>query len=218
MIDTATYARARKAGIPAKSALALARAADDPLDWSGDNRHVYAAGPFERDGFRIVCTADYDEDMDLADLGYGTLTADPPGWYNDNPPPAPVPGAVRVLDSRKGGPGWYVPAESLAAIIGYERSHGASRAVALDNARARIEDEAERALDDYGPTVLYVKVAAYRAGVLLASDTVGGIEIGWDDLTRKDGTEYLSEVALDILPGVIDEARATIARLTEGTE
>jgi hypothetical protein len=52
-----------------------------------------------------------------------------------------------------------------------------------------------------------------RNGITLGRESVGGIEIAWSDVTRTDGSEYLAEVAEDIIPGAIDEAREALAGL-----
>lgn len=216
--DTAVYARARKAGIPASSALALARyvAQDrDPLPEYG------APVTFDRDGFAVRLSLDYDEGISLEDIGLGTFEAgSADDWRQPDRYRPTTPGAIRnprVGDSRLGRAGdrFYIPAQPRSERIDYYNgpTFGASKAVALDLAREAEDEEMRLATQDYGPAIYVLTVEASRDGVALGTASLGGCSVSWSDITRTYGEEYLAECFADLIPEAIADARATLASL-----
>lgn len=213
-MDAATYARARERGIPARYALDLARFAVRPLmlQWTTD-RHGNRTARGHHSGFdvRIRTVPDY-ETNPLEDIG-----AIDWGRYSDDAgrtvPERPVRDAYPVKITTRSGPAWYVSDTTLASRVAYHRERGASRAVALDMARADVRAEAAPWNGADGPYTVGVIVEAYRADVLLGSASVWGVTADWNDLTRTDGTRYVEEVALDLIPEAIADATASLARL-----
>lgn len=211
-IDRDIYQRARDKGFPAKLAASFARPVEGPtLDWQGNPGDSVT---FEHEGFDVRVYTNYDEGLSDEDLGYGRWV-----WterYADWPERRPEPEAIAVPYNQHTEAKWYVPSQTLAEVAAYEHKRGASKSVALDLARARQKAELEDVLGNgYGPEVRIVKVTVCKSGVSLAHDTVGGVEIGWDPITRTDGTRYLAEVAYEMLPEVIEEARDKLAELRE---
>jgi hypothetical protein len=213
--DAPTYRRARDAGHTAKNALALARWIAAPkIELPDYGRPV----TIERDGWTITLAADYDGDMSLADLGYGRFLAGVEDWrsgHEQRPEPDAIPNPYRDSRNVSGGDGWYVPGEagSLAERADYLHKAGASKSVALDEARAMLAEEVRYVTRDYGPSVYVLTATASRKGIRLGTASVGGIEIAWNDITRTSGMEYLAEVAEDIIPEAIAEAEAALERL-----
>lgn len=210
--DPGTYQRGRAAGMRAGDALRLARWIKAPrLDIDIDRTTTT-----NRDGFELRIRAESDTFVDNADLGYGTFedgTEDyRTGFYHPDTPGA-IPSENRDSRSQGGGARFYVPGTPRAERIAEYQRNGASRSVALDMACRDEADELDRLTTDYGPLVVVVTVTAHRAGVELGSASAGGIELAWSDITRTDGTEYLADVAEDLIPEVIDEARETLAEL-----
>lgn len=218
-MDRTIYDRARAAGIPARYALALARTDHHPLvpDYG-------SPVTFDRDGFTITATLDYDGGMTLADLGYGHFLDGSEDWrtgYERRPDPDAVPNPHRDSRNPSNGAGWYVPGAAgtlRERYAEYRRDeYGMSRAVAWDKARESVEDELRTVTDDYGPAAYVLRVEASRNGIDLGSASLGGIEVGqWDPITRSHGEAYLAEAMDDIAPEAIAEAREALAGLLEG--
>jgi hypothetical protein len=216
MIAPDIYTRARAAGIPACQAILIARHDPAALDWHPNRRGDMTADLPDVDGFTLRAVSTADECGTLEDLGYGRFLDSEEHWrtgYHVRPHPDAIPNPHRDSRNPSGGALWYVPAVTIRESAAWFRKSGEARGPAWEHARAMAEDELSRATDDYGPDVRVVTVTAYRAGVELASASVGGIEIAWDPIRRTSGDSYLDEVARDIAPEVIDEARATLARL-----
>lgn len=214
-MDTATYKRARAAGIRAQAALRLAQwIAEDRIELPDYGSPV----TIERDGFDITLSLDYDEGLSLADLGYGTFLDGIEDWrsgHEQKPDPEAIRNPYRDSRNVSNGRGWYLPgmAGTLAERFAEFHKMGASKSVALDEARASLNAELRTVTWDYGPSVYALTATASRNGIDLGSSSVGGIEIAWSDITRTDGTEYLAEVAEDIMPDAIAEAREALAGL-----
>lgn len=214
--DAATYRRARAEGTPAQSALRLAR-------WittvDRDALPDYGAPvTIERDGFDVTLRLDYDEGIDLSDLGYGRFLDGVEDWrtgYERRPEPDAIPNPYRDSRNVSGGRHWYVPGEAGSLADRFDAYHkaGASRSVALDKARASLDAELRTVTDDYGPSVYVLRVTVAREGIDLGYASKGGIEIAWSDTTGTDGREYLAEVAEDIIPEAIEDAREALERL-----
>ena len=208
--DADTYRRARAAGTPAKYALQLARwIVADRLDIDIDRPLT-----IERDGFTVTLKATSDSYIDLEDLGYGRFedgTEDDEGYEHPDTPGA-IPNPNRDSRNIGGDSRYYVPSIPRADRITEYRRAGMSRSVALDAARADETAELDR-LSSWGPMVVVLAATVYRAGIELGSASVGGIELAWSDITRTDGSEYLAEVADDIIPEAIDEAKEALERL-----
>lgn len=214
-MDAATYARARAAGYAAKDALRLARwIAEDRIETPDYGSPV----TIERDGFEVELSLDYDEGMTLADMGYGSFEDGPEDYrsgYQQRPSPEAIPNPRRDSRNPSGARAWYIPGDmgGIEEHAAYHRKQGASKSVALDMARADMDAELRTVTWDYGPSVYVLTATASREGIELATASVGGIEIGWSDLTRTDGREYLAEIADDIIPEAIEEANVSLARL-----
>lgn len=213
------YQRARAEGIPAKSALGLARFVNAHKD---DELPDYGSPvTIERDGFDLRLTLDYDEGMSLADFGYGTFEDGHEDWrtgYRKPDTAGAIPNTDRDSRNPSGGAAFYVPSEKRDTVVRYFNgpTYGASKSVALDLAREQEQDELERAIGDgYGPSVYVLTVEAMREGVELGRAVLGGIELGWSKITRTDGREYLAECVDDLAPEAIEEARETLAKLRE---
>lgn len=210
-VDRAIYARARAQGLPAKYAAQIARPVEPPIpgfDISGPGE-VFE---FEQDGFDIRVQTQYDEGLSDEDIGYGRFVfAD---RYNEDKRPDPE--AIPVRYNQHTEAKWYVPQSPLREVWEYEHKAGASKSVALDLARARQEAELQSCLaDGYGPDVRVVTVTVSKAGVELAEESVGGVEIGWDPITQTDGSRYLAEVARDILPEALEQAREALPKIID---
>ncbi len=214
-LDTATYARARAAGMPARHALGLARAVGTVERATLPD--YGAPVTIKRNGWTLRLSVDYDEGLDLADMGYGTFVAGAEDWRGHVKPtqPGAIPNPRRDSRNPSNGAAFYVPSQDRAEMVAYYNgpTFGASRAVALDLARAMEADELARATDDYGPTFYVLTVEAMRGGLVLGSASLGGCEVGWDDITRTDGREYLAESYDDLIAEAIGEARDALARL-----
>jgi hypothetical protein len=212
-MDAATYQRARASGMRAVDALRLARwITEDRIEVPGYGQPV----TIERDGFTLTLSLDYDEGITLADLGYGTFDDGREDWRTGYWHPT-VPGAIPNpnRDSRSPGNGarFYVPGDASSGWFDYCRSQGMSKSVAWDAARQRERDEAKEVTWDYGPSVYVLTVKASRNGIELGRASLGGIEIAWSDITRTDGSEYLAEIADDLVPEAIADAREALAGL-----
>lgn len=213
--DAGTYARARADGMRAKDALRLARwIAEDRIEVPDYGSPV----TLERDGWTITLRADYDDDADtLSDLGYGTFLDGIEDWrtgYEQRPDPAAIRNPYRDSRNVSGGRSWYVPGDIQSGWYDYcHKQGGMSKSVAWDAARERVLAELRDITTDYGPSVYVLTVTVSRAGIKLGSASVGGIEIGWSDITRTDGREYLAEVAEDLIPEAIEDAESALARL-----
>lgn len=216
-LDTGTYERARKAGAPARYALALARSVaqrndDDELP---DYGHPVT---IERDGWRLRLSVTYDDGMTLADLGYGRFLAGVEDWRTGHEA-RPEPDAIRnpYRDSRNvsGGLAWYVPGDmgSMAERAAEYRKHGTARGPAWEAARESVEAELCTVTEDYGPSAHVLTVEAMRNGIVLGTASLGGCEVGWSDVTRTDGREYLAESYDDLIAEAIADATATLASL-----
>lgn len=210
-MDAATYRRARLAGYRAADAIRLARwIAEDRLSIEPDSPLT-----IERDGFDVAITARADEYVDLADMGYGTFEDGREDWrsgYWHAESPGAIPNTNRDSRSPGGGSRFYIPSQDRAELVAYHRKAGASKSVALDLAR---ESEAAElaALSEWGPAVYVLTVKASRNGITLGRASCGMIEIAWSDITRTDGTEYLAEIADDLIPEAIAEAREALKGL-----
>ena len=211
--DVSIYHRARRDGTPAASALRLARwVAADRLDVPLPGERPLT---IERDGFTLTIRSQYDESPHRDEFD-GTI--DWGHWSDDagrRVPDALAP-AYPVEITTRDGIAWFVSGVPIDDRIDYYRRHGASRSVALDAARADVRAEAKAYDGTDGPTVLGVIVKASRAGVALGESSCWGIEIAWSDVTRTDGSEYLSEVAEDMAAEAIAEAETALAALLEG--
>lgn len=220
-LDAGTYRRARERGIPARSALALARWAVSPpaFDWQSD-RNGNDVARFARDGFDITLRTQPDYESG----GVEETGALDWGRYSDEAgrkvPDPPVRDAYPVEITTRDGIAWYVSSETLASRVAYYRKAGASRAVALDMARADVRSEAEPWDGQDGPQTVGLTVTASRAGIELGSASLWGIGVGWDDVTRQYQTHrWLDEIAPDLIDEAIEDAKASLARLqTGGTE
>lgn len=199
----ATYRRARAAGIPARDALRIARWAAEPYPDVPDYGAPLDLPP--REGFALRARVGHDEGFAPEDLGYGRVIW--PVRWAEWPDRRPEPEALPLWD----GLAWYVPAEPLAEWIAYARKRGASRSVALDEARKRAREERDRYQDE--PAIMYLVVEASRAGVPLGSASLGGIELGWDPITRDNGARHLAEAIEDLIPEAIEDARVTLREL-----
>lgn len=213
-MDTATYARARAAGSRAIDALRLARWITEERTPTPDHGRPVT---IERDGFTVTLSIDYDEGMSLADMGYGRFL-DGRGndaGYQSRPDPDAIPNPYRDSRNVSGGDAWYIPGEagSVAERAAYHRKAGASKSVALDMARETLAEELRYVTDDYGPSIYVLTATASRNGIELGSASVGGIEIAWSDITRTDGSEYFAEVADDLIPEAIADAREALKGL-----
>ncbi len=211
--DPAVYRRARADGQRAIDALRLARfIAADRIETPDYGRPV----KLDRDGFTLTLTLDYDEGMNLADLSYGRFLSGTEDWrtgYEYKPDPDAIPNPYRDSRNVSNGDGWYVPGDASSGWYDYCRKAGMSKSVAWDAAREREREELRYVTADYGPSVYVLTVTASRNGIDLGSANVGGIEIAWSDVTRTDGSEYLAEVAEDIIPEAIAEAREALKGL-----
>lgn len=107
-------------------------------------------------------------------------------------------------------PGYFIPSE-MDDQFAYYRRNGASRAVAWDLTKAWVEQQISDLFS--GPLLnLVVTVEAWREGVELASTSMGT-----DIIDNDEGRNYVFEMVDEhaMVDTVIDEARATIARLTK---
>lgn len=184
------YLRERAQGAPAAGALRSARyiAAGPLLDWTYDRTGRDVAS-WTADGLDMSVTIapdDYPEQR-------GYVLSD-----------HAMPGAVRVDRAL-----WYLPESgyTLPSLARDYRAQGMARGIAWQAARESLEAEYREDIgDDYG--ALVVTVAASRAGVELASGSIGTtVSYGADALRHAE------ELAADLAPEVAAEARATIARI-----
>ncbi len=219
-MDRPTYDRARAAGIPASSALRLARWAVAPLPGDVPQYGASVEWP-ERDGFALTLSVTYDEGLTLQDMGYGTFLDGAEDWrtgYERRPDPDAVPNPHRDTRNPSNGAGWYLPGDAgtlRERAIEYRRM-GYSRGPAWDKARESMDAELSTVTNDYGPAIVVLTVKASRNGITLGRASLGGIELGWDPITRTSGDRYLADAAEDIIPDAIADAREALAGLTEG--
>lgn len=216
LVGSNVYGRARAAGIPARSALAIAR------QWTeARGVDVWPGSPVElepRDGYRVRVRMEYDEGTTLADIGYGTFLdgrEDYRTGYTRRPDPDAVPNPHRDSRNPSGGAPWYLPGDggTLRERAAEYRRAGVARGPAWDRARESIADELRTVTWDSGPSVYVVIVDAIRAGVVLGTASLGGVVLGYDPITGGNGSEYVAELLTDMIPEALDDARATVAAI-----
>lgn len=174
-------------------------------EWSDLEFDSNMTARITRDGFSVHVQYTYDEYPDVSFLGE----------YTDNWQP----GAIKHLGgwhtSYDGTPygapdahtyGWFIPANSAEEVRQWYRKAGHGRHDAWLAGQRQARKDYERR-DDI--TVYVLKVTAYRAGVELGFDCVGGIDLG-DDLPNIDANEQAAIMAIDSINSAIAEAKAAM--------
>lgn len=224
MIDTAlvaAYRRERRGGImgsplpvPALWAIRSARAiGKDETDYGWQRERGVSDGYGvnlirEQDGFTIRARIDIDEYMTLDDMGYGTFDEERGGDRWAVPMYASSQGYSRTTGDHANR--WYHPMHSGDDAYAYFRKRGASK----DTAAQWTRDAAEREASDAAEAqefIIWVKV--YRAGVHLGTASLGGVGLDFAQDEARQVAEVIEENGM--IAEALDEARATLARLTE---
>jgi len=198
------YRQARARGVPASSPLALAKARvtrreRQGLDWkhsSGYGRPLKSA-TLMRDGFEVSVRVDYDEIGDLSHLGE----------FTDNPK-----GAVKRKKIGWNEYKYFRPATSYEEHRRALSKLGYSRQAADVLARKYMRQDAEYA-EEFARgdrSLLVVEVQVSKMGVELGFESVGGVDV--DDLDDP----YLDELAEDLIPSALHEAKQKLQKLCEG--
>lgn len=195
----ARYRSHRQDGrVSARAALEWARTEDNAPDFDWQERRsadgMYAE--FRQCGFdvRLTFQGDYDGDFTL-----GTFTNT---WHPD---------AVELPEPRERGTyRYYRPSVSYREHAASLSALGMSRHEADCLARRYVREDMER--DANGRECVWLRVQVSRAGVELASDSLGGIELDWTN--HSLATRELGSMAQDIIPGTIEAARAALVAIT----
>jgi hypothetical protein len=177
-----------------------------PLEWIDDRRGLPRC-EWTQDGFKIVANVGLDDHGDLDWLGefHSHHAQHPKGAIR-----VPAPREWRRADEH--GCIWYVPANSYAEHYKGLRKLNFGRAEADRLARSYVKGDADRLRRycDGDLSLLRVGVTVYRADVELGSSGIYGIDVD------SPADPYLTEVALDIAPEAIAEAKAKLAALCPG--
>lgn len=162
----------------------------------------------ERGGFTMHAWIEYDEGLTLDDMGMGTLDEERGGDRWAQAVFASSQGYSRTTGDNANR--WY-HLQDAQGLFDYYRKDGASKATA----DAWVREAAERGagdLNDANPYIIIV--TAEREGIELGRASLGGYGLDPDDF------DYDRQVATAIEESgmadeALDEARATLARLTE---
>lgn len=189
------YRKIRKSNphIGAKSALSLARyELSDKADWIWGEE-------IERDGFTLVFSIDYDDEP----FSYCGSFSDRP--LNDGSIKNPE-GWDRYGERNHHFLAYFTPEVSEAEHYKGLRDLNYGKAQARELAHKYVMEDLERAKE--GSTWV-VTVKVYRAGIKLASASLGGID---------DDGRYAKECAEEIASEAIEEAQAKLAELVKGSQ
>jgi len=207
MINKHTYRYLRAQGLSAKSAAALARAADaaDEMDWQDGSGCVMRRAEMRRGAYDVEIAVEIDEYPDWSHLGEivwnqweGTLT-------------------LPEMTDRHGNRAWWQ--EPYPDVEGDIRAglkkQGYSKHAAWVRARAETRAQARQAWNAGQETLqVIVTATAMRAGVVLGQSSLGGIDI--DESTRLGrlyAETYLAEVAEELATEAVAEADAKLQEL-----
>jgi hypothetical protein len=159
----------------------------------------------EIDGWMVHVKVGIDQDAKLGD-------DDVTGWFTD----VYEPGCIRNTHRNWGSDyEWYHPSNYELRDL---PTDGSTKGMSKQVAREHIAEQIRKAMaDDADRYYVHVRVSVFRAGVELGSAGLYGI-----DLLGRDDTNYLGEVAEDLLSDAVVEAERTLAELlrdanTKGT-
>lgn len=214
-----TYRRLRDEGYRARGALVVARQQlrEPEFDWRGAGNPW--RGKTTRDGFDIVVRVDYDEigdrDVKWTEREWDLPDRHKSAYRNPN-------GRLVHDDDTYNGMVWKgydhryaycVPTMQVVELAEYYHDHdGQSRSVALDRAREAVREVVELYNDDtYAEYV--IRVTAYRNGIELGSDSLGGVSVS--DGSERYELVQLEEVLNDhgMIDNAVSEAQEALAGL-----
>lgn len=207
MINKHTYRYLRAQGLPAKSAGALARAAEaaNEMDWHDGSGCVLRRAEMDCGAYAVEIAVEIDEYPDWSHLG-GIVWQESEGTLT-----------LPEMTDRHGNRAWWAePYADMQEDIreGLHRQ-GYSKHAAYTRARAETRAQALQAWNAGQETLqVIVTATAMRAGVVLGQSSLGGIDI--DESTRMGrlyAEAYLTEVAEDVAAEAVAEADAKLQEL-----
>lgn len=205
----AEYLAQRRAGLPAASALSVARQRATP-SLAGAEEIEGRLGDlvglrFSHDGFELVARRDWDPEADTSWLGeFRRVRGDGHGGDRHQPAPDAMLVQNRWPQRMPGEYVWFIPATGR----GYRELRQAwldakaGKQAADERARSALQHD----MDTLAEEEFYsLTVTAFRAGIELGRDSLSGIEYGYD----------MPEVIIDhgMHVTAVEDARANLARL-----
>ena len=205
----AEYLTQRRAGLPAASALSVARQRATPFlagaeEIEGRLGHLVGFR-FSYDGFELVARREWDPDADTSWLGeFRRVRSDGDTWDDRSPAPDAMLVHNRWPQRMPGEYVWFVPAPGR----GYRELRQAwldakaGKQAADERARSALQHD----MDTLAEEEFYsLTVTAFRAGIELGRDSLCRIEYGYD----------MREVIVDhgMHVTAVEDAKASLARL-----
>lgn len=205
----AEYLAQRRAGLPAASALSVARQRATPF-LAGTEEIEGRLGDivglrFSYDGFELIARREWDPDADTSWLGeFRRVRRDGDAWGDTPPAPNAMLVSNRWSQRMSGDYVWFIPAPGR----GYRELRQAwldakaGKQAADERARSALQHD----MDTLAEEEFYsLTVTAFRAGIELGRDSLSGIEYGYD----------MPEVIIDhgMHVTAVEDARANLARL-----
>ena len=207
MIDKQTYMYLRAQGLPAKSAGALARAAEaaNEMDWHDGSGCVLRRAEMDCGAYAVEIAVEFDECPDFSFLGE-IVWQESEGTFT----------LPEMVDSRGHRAWWAEPYADMQEDIreGLHRQ-GYSKHAAYTRARAEVRRQALQAWNAGQETLQVIVTATVMfTGVVLGRASLGGIDI--DESTRLGrlyAEAYLTEVAEEVAAEAVAEADAKLREL-----
>lgn len=191
-------------GLSARSAMSWARGGIKfAAEWGDLEFDSNGVARIERDGFKIHAQYTPDEYPDASWLGDFSATwtegaiKNPRGWTGD------------YLTTSDHYLPWYVPCNSAEEARQWYRKAGVSRHDAWLRGRQQNYEDLAR-LDDI--ELFDLKVTVSRAGVELATEYLGGIDLG-TDLRGTDTNHEMAVTAVDLIDEALTAAKAALKEL-----
>lgn len=209
LVQVASELRSKYPTAAASTRIRWAREAAERLaQWGEIEFDSNGCARIERDGFSVSVQYTYDEYPDLSWIGEYTddwqegAIKHLPGWsqgYDGSEYTHPDPRTY----------GWFIPAASAEEARRWYTSAGYSRHDAWVAGQRQARQDYERR--DH-ITLYDLKVTVFRAGAELATEYLGGIDLG-DDLDNVDVDEQRVIMAIDAVECAIGEAKAAMKRI-----
>ena len=207
MIDKQTYRYLRAQELPAKSAGALARAAEaaEEMDWRDGSGCVLRRAEMRCGAYDVAIAVELDEYPDFSFLG-SIVWQESEGTFT----------LSEMVDSRGHRAWWAEPyPDTEADIRAGLCKQGYSKHAAWVRARAEVRRQARQAWNAGQETLqVIVTATAMRAGVVLGQSSLGGVDI--DESTRLGrlcAEAYLTKIAEELAAEAVAEADAKLQEL-----
>lgn len=198
--------------LPASYALRWAKTPDLSTKWEEHNynRFTREEGPFE-----IELTFETESQCPMDDDHYGRYVDGRSGWDSawDGNYPEPVEpfplglpytsfASGAYSQDRNAWP-YFIP-NGIDEHFGYLRGEGTSKSVAWDELKQWVEDQIEML---FGGPLEYVSV---DVNVKLDDVELGSASMLTDIVFDKEGTNHIFEIAEDMIPEAIEEAKSKV--------